>query len=96
MAIASESFVEIHPETALRLGVRDGELVNVVTRRGTATCKARFKPTIRFDTIFMPFHFPGAGRANTLTNDVVDPVSKIPEFKIAAARIEQSAASKAQ
>ena len=41
----------------------------------------------------MPFHFAGAGRANTLTNDAVDPVSKIPEFKVAAARIERAAAS---
>jgi assimilatory nitrate reductase catalytic subunit len=95
MAVASESFVEVHPETAQRLGVHDGELVNVVTRRGTSTCKARFKATIRFDTIFMPFHFSGVGRANTLTNDAVDPVSKIPEFKIAAARIERRAESRA-
>jgi assimilatory nitrate reductase catalytic subunit len=90
MAVAPEAFVEIHPDTAQRLGVRDGERVNVITRRGTATCKARFKASIRFDTIFMPFHFGGVGRANTLTNDAVDPVSKIPEFKIAAARLERS------
>jgi len=93
LAVASESFVEVHPETALRLGVKDGERVDVVTRRGRATCQARFKATIRFDTIFMPFHFGGAGRANTLTNDAVDPMSKIPEFKIAAARIERAAAA---
>jgi assimilatory nitrate reductase catalytic subunit len=37
----------------------------------------------------MPFHFSGAGRANTITNDAVDPVSKIPEFKVAAARVER-------
>jgi assimilatory nitrate reductase catalytic subunit len=90
MAVESEAFVEIHPDTARRLGVSDGERVNVITRRGTATCKARFKASIRFDTIFMPFHFGGAGRANTLTHDAVDPVSKIPEFKIAAARLERS------
>jgi assimilatory nitrate reductase catalytic subunit len=89
LAVASEPFVEIHPGTAQRLGLRDGEQVNVVTRRGSSTCKARFKTGLRFDTIFMPFHFPGAGCANTLTNDAVDPVSKIPEFKIAAARVER-------
>ena len=61
--------------------------MHVETRRGRATCQARLSREIRFDTLFMPFHFAGDGRANTLTNDAVDPVSKIPEFKIAAARL---------
>ena len=89
LGVESEAFVEVHPDTASALGVHDKELVHVVTRRGTVTCKARFSRNIRFDTLFMPFHFAGAGRANTLTSDVVDPVSKIPEFKIAAARLER-------
>jgi assimilatory nitrate reductase catalytic subunit len=89
MEVESEAFVEVHPDTASVLGVRDKELVRVVTRRGSLTVKARFSRNIRFDTLFMPFHFAGSGRANTLTNDVVDPVSKIPEFKIAAARLER-------
>jgi assimilatory nitrate reductase catalytic subunit len=80
--------VEIHPDTALRLGIRDGDRVNVVTRRGSSTCTARCRSTIRFDTVFMPFHFAGLGRANTLTNDAVDPMSKIPEFKVCAARVQ--------
>jgi len=84
-----EAFVEIHPSTAQSLGIVDGEMVHVVTRRGRATCRARHARTIRHDTLFMPFHFSGAGRANTLTNDAVDPVSKIPEFKVAAARVER-------
>jgi assimilatory nitrate reductase catalytic subunit len=92
LAAASAPFVEIHPETALRLGIRDGEQVNVLTRRGSSTCTAHCRATIRFDTIFMPFHFAGSGRANTLTNDAVDPMSKIPEFKVAAARVERAAA----
>jgi assimilatory nitrate reductase catalytic subunit len=86
-----EAFVEIHPSSALGLGITDGELVHVVTRRGHAACKARYSTSIRLDTLFMPFHFGGAGRANTLTNDAVDPVSKIPEFKVAAARVERPA-----
>jgi assimilatory nitrate reductase catalytic subunit len=85
------AFVEIHPAAASSLGIADGELVDVTTRRGRATCKARLTPTIRLDTLFMPFHFAGDGRVNTVTNDAVDPVSKIPEFKIAAARIERAA-----
>jgi anaerobic selenocysteine-containing dehydrogenase len=84
-----ESFVEIHPDTALVLGVADGERVRVVTRRGQVVCNARLTATIRRDTVFMPFHFSGAGRANTLTSDAVDPVSKIPAFKLAAARLER-------
>jgi assimilatory nitrate reductase catalytic subunit len=91
LAAEPEAFVEIHPSTALGVGIHDGEVVDVVTRRGRATCKARFATSIRFDTLFMPFHFSGLGRANTLTNDAVDPVSKIPEFKVAAARVERVA-----
>jgi len=87
---APEAFVEIHPAAASGLGVLDGEHVSVVTRRGRVTCRARLTSTIRLDTLFMPFHFAGKGRANTLTNDAVDPVSKIPEFKIAAARLERA------
>jgi assimilatory nitrate reductase catalytic subunit len=93
-AVEPAAFVEIHPDTAASLGVADKALVHVVTRRGRVTCEARFSPAIRFDTIFMPFHFSGAGRANTLTNDAVDPVSKIPEFKISAARVERVAKQK--
>jgi assimilatory nitrate reductase catalytic subunit len=82
-----EAFVEVHPDTATSLGLKDGELARVSTRRGSITCKVNFSRAIRFDTIFVPFHFAGRGRANTLTNDAVDPVSKIPEFKICAARL---------
>jgi assimilatory nitrate reductase catalytic subunit len=85
-----EAFVEIHPDAAAGAGVKDGDAVRVVTRRGSVVCRARIARSIRFDTIFMPFHFAAAGRANLLTNDAVDSVSKIPEFKIAAARIERA------
>jgi assimilatory nitrate reductase catalytic subunit len=85
-----EVFVEVHPSTAGGLGIADRELVVVATRRGRVTCKARHSSSIRFDTLFMPFHFAGPGRANTLTHDAVDPVSKIPEFKISAARLERA------
>jgi assimilatory nitrate reductase catalytic subunit len=87
------SIVEIHPDTALLLGIADGDLVHVVTRRGRAACKARLTATLRRDPMFMPVHFSGDGRANTLTTDVVDPVSKIPAFKLAAARLELAPAT---
>jgi assimilatory nitrate reductase catalytic subunit len=83
------AFVEIHPQTATSQRISDGDLVEVVTRRGRITCEARLTRTIRLDTLFVPFHFAGEGRANTLTSDATDPVSRIPAFKVSAARLER-------
>ena len=88
-AAEPEPFVEVHPLVAKDAGIAEGELVHVVTRRGGALVKARLRSSIRLDTLFMPFHWGGEGRANSLTNDAVDPLSKIPEFKISAARLER-------
>jgi assimilatory nitrate reductase catalytic subunit len=62
--------------------------VAVVSRRGRAVAPARITTAIRPDTVFMPFHWPGEGRANTLTNPALDPTSKMPEFKACAVRLE--------
>jgi assimilatory nitrate reductase catalytic subunit len=62
------------------------------TRRGTALLVAQLAPSIRMDTLFVPFHFNGTGRANLLTNPALDPVSKMPEFKVCAVRIEKGIA----
>lgn len=77
-------FVEMHPMLAARVGVRDAEPVEVRTRRGVMTAPARVTPTIRADTVFVPFHWVGANR---LTNDALDPSSRMPEFKVCAARV---------
>lgn len=82
-------FVELHPDLADRLGVVDGVEVRVVSRRGELRAPARLSPAIRPDTVFAPFHWPGAARANSVTNDAVDPVSGMPEFKICAVRVER-------
>jgi assimilatory nitrate reductase catalytic subunit len=84
-------FVEIHPETARGLRIADGDLVILTTRRGRAIVKARLTRDIRFDTLFVPFHWGGAGSANALTNGALDPVSRIPEFKVCAVKIEKAA-----
>ncbi|MGW7661221.1 molybdopterin oxidoreductase family protein [Streptomyces sp. NPDC054756] len=81
-------FVELHPRLAARLGVAEGDPVAVVSRRGRAVAPARVTPGIRPDTVFMPFHWPGEGRANTLTNPALDPTSRMPEFKTCAVRLE--------
>ncbi|MEW1654231.1 molybdopterin oxidoreductase family protein [Streptomyces sp. NPDC093707] len=81
-------FVELHPRLAARLGVAEGAPLAVVSRRGRAVAPARITEAIRPDTVFMPFHWPGPGRANTVTNPALDPTSKMPEFKVCAVRLE--------
>ncbi|MER7344213.1 molybdopterin oxidoreductase family protein [Streptomyces aurantiacus] len=87
-AAAPGPFVEVHPRLAARLRVADGEAVAVVSRRGRVVVPARVTSSIRPDTVFMPFHWPGEGRANTLTHPALDPVSRMPEFKVCAVRLE--------
>ncbi|MFB6427230.1 molybdopterin oxidoreductase family protein [Streptomyces microflavus] len=87
-AAAPGPFVELHPRLAERIGVAEGDLVAVTSRRGRAVAPARITGAIRADTVFMPFHWPGEGRANTLTNPALDPVSRMPEFKVCAVRLE--------
>ncbi|MEU4474806.1 molybdopterin oxidoreductase family protein [Micromonospora sp. NPDC023888] len=87
---AGEAFVELHPDLAARLGVDDGDPVRVTSRRGELCAPARLSAGIRPDTVFAPFHYAGAGRANSVTNDAVDPISGMPEFKICAVRVEKA------
>ncbi|WP_433323382.1 molybdopterin oxidoreductase family protein [Spirillospora sp. CA-294931] len=85
---APEPFVELHPDLAGRLGIEAGMDVRVSSRRGTATVRARLTDAIRHDTVFIPFHWAGRGRANLLTNPALDPMSRMPEFKVCAVRLE--------
>lgn len=87
--LAPVPLAELHPRTARRCAVADGDAVRLVTRRGTATFTARVTETIREDTVFVPFHWSGRRSANRLTNPVLDPVSRMPEFKVCAVRVER-------
>ncbi|MAY98504.1 MAG: nitrite reductase [Nocardioides sp.] len=78
------AFAEMHPLLANRLGVADGMPVTVTTRRGEMRIPARVTTTIRPDTVFVPFHWLGVNR---LGNDALDPASRMPEFKVCAARV---------
>lgn len=77
-------FVQLNPETAKRYGITNG-LAKVITRRGEATAKTKISRQIPEGILFMPFHFP---EMNFLTIDALDPTAKIPEYKVAACRIE--------
>lgn len=85
---APEPFAEIHPHVAKRHGLVDGARMVLRTRRGSAVFTSRISPDIRSDTIFVPFHWPGESSANRVTNDALDPVSRMPEFKVCAVRID--------
>jgi assimilatory nitrate reductase catalytic subunit len=79
-----EPLLEIHPEMAAKYGINQRELVKVVTRRGEGLFPANIVETIRKDTVFIPYHWPGKKSANQLTSATLDPISKIPEFKVCA------------
>lgn len=78
------AFVEMHPLLAKMLKIEEGTLVRVSSRRGQAIVAARLSQNMRTDSVFMPFHWPNSERANLLTNPVLDPLSKMPEFKACA------------
>jgi assimilatory nitrate reductase catalytic subunit len=78
---------EMHPRLAASLGVADGDVVRVESRRGFVVVRAQVVKTIRPDTVFVPYHWPLERSANNCTIRAIDPVSKIPEFKICAVRV---------
>ena len=80
-------WVELHEDTARRLSVTDGDWVTVRTRRGEMTAPALVVRTIRPDTLFIPYHYGHRQAANQLTNPVLEPMMKIPEYKVCAASI---------
>jgi assimilatory nitrate reductase catalytic subunit len=86
---AGEAFVQIHPSMARTYAVDQDDMVRLTTRRGTGLFRARLTADTRMDTLFVPFHFGGTGRANQLTNPALDPISRMPEFKVCAVRLEK-------
>lgn len=88
--LAPEERVEVHPQDAAQLGIGDGDWIRVTSRRGSVTARARVFARPRPGLIFMTFHFAEA-LSNELTLDAFDPVSKIPEYKVCAVRVEKAA-----
>lgn len=84
-----EGVVEINPVDASSLKVADGDKVKVVSRRGEVIAKAKVTEKLPPRVVFMTFHFAESA-ANILTNSALDPVSKIPEFKVCAVRVEKA------
>ncbi|RPH47549.1 MAG: nitrite reductase, partial [Planctomycetota bacterium] len=85
-----EPLVEMHPRMAEKVGVRTGDRVTVTSRRGSETLACTVVKSIRPDTIFIPYHWAGEKSANRLTIRAIDPISKIPEYKVCAVRVEKA------
>ncbi|HEX4403324.1 MAG TPA: molybdopterin oxidoreductase family protein [Polyangia bacterium] len=81
-----EPRVQIHPRLAATLGAEDGGRLMVESRRGSVAFNVAVSPDIRADTLFAPFHWGGKQAANILTVPALDPVSRMPEFKVCAVR----------
>ncbi len=86
-AKVSENYAEINPAAAAKLGVGEGDVIKITSRRGTVDIKARLTEKVNENVVFIPFHFAEAS-ANVLTNSELDPVSKTPELKVCAVAIQ--------
>lgn len=83
-----EPIVEMHPDDAQSLQVISGDWIEVTSRRGSITCRVMVTGRSPVGTIFLPFHFVEAA-ANILTLDKIDPRAKIPDFKMAAVKLQK-------
>ncbi|MFC5503294.1 molybdopterin oxidoreductase family protein [Lysinimonas soli] len=81
MASHPHAEAQLHPAAAAGLGLADGDQVELSTPRGTVRCRVAVSADIRYDTVFLPFHFADGESANLLTEAATDPISGMPEFK---------------
>ncbi len=86
--VVPEGEIQINDEDGLQLGIETGEMIRVTSRRGIAEGKARLTDKLPRGMVFMTFHFVEVP-ANALTGDAVDPVAKIPEYKVSAVKVEK-------
>lgn len=91
-----QSFIEIHPDDAFELDIKDGDITVVTSRRGKVKVKAKVTSQIKRGVVFIPMHWGkilgnDLNRVNNLTSDIVDPVSKEPDFKYCAVQVQKYA-----
>jgi predicted molibdopterin-dependent oxidoreductase YjgC len=86
--VVPEGEIQINDEDSVQLGIETGDMIRVTSRRGVAEGKVRLTDKLPRGMVFMTFHFVEVP-ANALTNDAVDPVAKIPEYKVSAVRVEK-------
>lgn len=87
-SIIPEAYIELNPDDALHLKVKSNQNVKVSSRRGSIEVKVQVSERVAKGMVFIPFHYKEAA-ANMLTNTALDPISKIPELKVCAVKIEK-------
>ncbi|PSL47869.1 ferredoxin-nitrate reductase [Chitinophaga niastensis] len=90
----SSAFLEIHPEDARQRNIQAGDIVEISNSRGTVRVKAQLSSTIKQGVVFLPMHWGkilnnDLHRANNLTNNLLDPISKQPDFKYSAVQVQR-------
>ncbi|MEO0266173.1 MAG: formate dehydrogenase subunit alpha [candidate division WOR-3 bacterium] len=88
ISYVNEAYMEMNPTDMEKLGIKDGEKVKVTSRRGSIEIKAVASDRVFPGLVFIPFHFSEAA-ANILTNDALDPIAKIPEYKVCSCKIQK-------
>ncbi|MEO0235215.1 MAG: formate dehydrogenase subunit alpha [candidate division WOR-3 bacterium] len=88
ISYVNEAYMEMNPADMEKLGIKDGEKVKVTSRRGSIEIKAVASDRVFPGLVFIPFHFSEAA-ANILTNDALDPIAKIPEYKVCSCKIQK-------
>ena len=86
--IYPEALVEINPQDAVNLGIKEKDSIRVISKRGEMIAKATVTDKVAEGVVFGNFHFPGEQNVNNLTIMALDPIAKIPEYKVCAVRIE--------
>jgi predicted molibdopterin-dependent oxidoreductase YjgC len=86
---APEPYVEISPNDAKKYNIKNEEYVLITSRYGSLTVKVKISDMVMDEILFMPFHYYEAP-ANKITNPTLDPISKIPELKVTAVRLEKA------
>jgi formate dehydrogenase major subunit/formate dehydrogenase alpha subunit len=86
--IYPESLVELHPDDAAKFGIEPESKIRVTSRRGEMVARVQVTDRIAPGVVFGGFHYPGEQSVNNLTNTALDPVAKIPEYKVCAVKVE--------
>ncbi|KIA74153.1 molybdopterin oxidoreductase family protein [Paenarthrobacter sp. TAF1] len=94
LAAQPQARLLIHPGTAAARGISDGDYATVTNERGEVLCRAELSTSVRPDTVFLPFHFPGQENANRLTESATDPISGMPEFKTSRVWVRRAVSSR--